>query len=180
MKAVLEGLLFVVGDEGISIDQISSVLNIEEDITKALILELKEDYSKEDRGLRIDYLGNTLKLTTKREHREYYQKLLEESDRTLSEPALEVLAIVAYNQPTTRVVVDEIRGIGSADMIRKLVAKGFLKEIGRSDAPGRPIIYKTTDEFLDYFGLDSIEDLPKTKKNDQIDTEKDLYSRINN
>ena len=115
-----------------------------------------------DRGIRINYLGNTFKLTTKSEHKEYYQKLIENPEtNTLSQAALETLAIIVYNEPITRLMVDEIRGVSSRDMIRKLVAKGFVKEVGRSDMPGRPILYKTTSEFLDYFGLASRDDLPK-------------------
>ena len=93
---------------------------------------------------------------------EYYQKLIENPEtNTLSQAALETLAIIVYNEPITRLMVDEIRGVSSRDMIRKLVAKGFVKEVGRSDMPGRPILYKTTSEFLDYFGLASRDDLPK-------------------
>ena len=117
---------------------------------------------KKQKDLRISFLGNTFKLTTKSEHKEYYQKLIENPEtNTLSQAALETLAIIVYNEPITRLMVDEIRGVSSRDMIRKLVAKGFVKEVGRSDMPGRPILYKTTSEFLDYFGLASRDDLPK-------------------
>lgn len=160
-KAILEGLLFVVGEDGLNIDQIKDVLQIEEDEAKQLILDLKEDYNNENRGLRIDFLGNKIKLTTKPEHKEYYQKLLENPEtNALSQASLETLAIIAYNQPVTRIQVDELRGVSTSQMIRKLVAKGFIKEGGRSNLPGRPILYETTNEFLDYFGLSSIEDLP--------------------
>ena len=94
----------------------------------------------------------------------------------LTQAALETLAIIAYNEPITRIEVDEIRGVSSSQMIRKLVAKDFIKEVGRSDAVGRPILYKTTSEFLDYFGLSTIDDLPKFENfvsENQEDT--DLY-----
>lgn len=160
-KAVLEGLLFVVGEEGLTFDQIEDVLEIDEEESKKLLYELKHDYEDENRGLRIDFLGNRFKLTTKYEHREYYQKLLENPEtNTLSQAALETLAIIAYNEPITRVQIDAMRGVGSTQIIRKLVAKGFIKEVGRSDLPGRPILYETTSEFLDYFGLSTIKDLP--------------------
>lgn len=176
MKAVLEGLLFVVGDEGITISSICDILNIEEEEAKRIVLDLKKDYMSDDRGLRIDYLGNSLKLTTKEEHKEYYRKLVEDSNNTLSQSALETLVIIAYNEPITRIKVDEIRGISSSQMIRKLVAKGFLKEVGREDIPGRPILYKTTDEFLDYFGLSSKDDLPELKNEEsENEEEKDLF-----
>ena len=160
-KAVLEGLLFVVGEEGLTLEQIEDVLQIEEEEAKKLLYELKHDYEDETRGLRIDFLGNRFKLTTKYEHREYYQKLLENPEtNTLSQAALETLAIIAYNEPITRVQIDAMRGVGSTQIIRKLVAKGFIKEVGISDLPGRPILYETTSEFLDYFGLSTIKDLP--------------------
>lgn len=160
-KAVLEGLLFVVGEEGLTFDQIEDVLEIDEEESKRLLYELKHDYEDENRGLRIDFLGNRFKLTTKYEHREYYQKLLENPEtNTLSQAALETLAIIAYNEPITRVQIDAMRGVCSTQIIRKLVAKGFIKEVGRSDLPGRPILYETTSEFLDYFGLSTIKDLP--------------------
>ncbi len=181
-KAVLEGLLFVVGEEGLTFDQIEDVLEIDEEESKRLLYELKHDYEDENRGLRIDFLGNRFKLTTKYEHREYYQKLLENPEtNTLSQAALETLAIIAYNEPITRVQIDAMRGVGSTQIIRKLVAKGFIKEVGRSDLPGRPILYETTSEFLDYFGLSTIKDLPDMnsfiEESEREDNEEsDLYT----
>ncbi len=181
-KAVLEGLLFVVGEDGLTLDQIEEVLEITEDEVKALVNDLKQSYEAEDRGLRIDFLGNRLKLTTKFEHRQYYQKLLENPETNiLSQAALETLAIIAYNEPVTRMQVDKIRGVSSSQMIRKLVAKGLIKESGRSDLPGRPILYETTNDFLDYFGLKNIEELPDMEKyieeaEEEVDEEKDLYT----
>ena len=163
-KAILEGLLFVVGEEGLTLDQIEDVLEIEEEASKELLMELKKDYEEDNRGLRIDFLGNRFKLTTKFEHREYYQRLIENPESNLlSQSALETLAIIAYNEPITRIQVETIRGVNCTQIIRKLVAKGLIKESGRSDMPGRPILYETTSEFLDYFGLSTIEDLPDMK-----------------
>lgn len=178
--AILEGLLFVVGEEGLSRDQIEDVLELDEEQSKQLVKKLKENYEAEDRGLRIDFLGNKFKLTTKFEHKNYYQKLIENPlTNTLSQAALETLAIIAYNEPITRMDVDKLRGVSSSQMIRKLVAKGFIKETGRSDLPGRPILYETTSEFLDYFGLPNIEALPDMSKfiedTNQQNDETDLY-----
>lgn len=181
-KAVLEGLLFVVGEDGLTLDQIEEVLELKEEEAKELVNELKHSYENEDRGLRIDFLGNRLKLTTKFEHRQYYQKLLENPEtNTLSQAALETLAIIAYNEPITRMQIDKLRGVGSSQMIRKLVAKGLVKESGRSDLPGRPILYETTNDFLDYFGLSNIKELPDMEKyieasEAEIEEEKDLYT----
>ena len=178
--AILEGLLFVVGEDGLSLEQIGEVLEIDEEESKLLVKALREQYENENRGLRIDFLGNKFKLTTKFEHKEYYQKLIENPlTNTLSQASLETLAIIAYNEPITRVEVDKLRGVSSSQMIRKLVAKGFIKETGRSELPGRPILYETTNEFLDYFGLPNIEALPDMSKFIQESTEKsdetDLY-----
>ena len=176
-KAALEGLLFVVGDDGLTISGIMEILDIEHDEALELINELKRDYESNERGIRIHFLGNTFKLTTKEEHHAYYQKLLiNEESNSLSNSALETLAIIAYNEPITRIEVDEIRGVNTGQMIRKLVAKGLLKECGRSEMAGHPILYKTTSEFLDYFGLSTIDDLPKIEKVvTENDNEVDLY-----
>ena len=181
-KAVLEGLLFVVGEDGLSFEQIEDVLEIKEEEAKEILMELKKDYEDESRGLRIDFLGNKFKLTTKFEHKEYYQKLLENPETSfLSQSALETLAIIAYNEPVTRMQVEALRGVGSVQIIRKLVAKGFIKEVGRSELPGRPILYETTSEFLDYFGLSTIEDLPDMRdfisKSEEVSNDNtDLYT----
>jgi segregation and condensation protein B len=162
LLGVLEGVLFVVGDEGITLEEMSRILEISKEEIKKLLLELKEKYESEDRGLRIRYLGDAFKLTTKEEHRSFYQKFLMNAvdQQGLSPAALEVLAVVAYNEPITRVEIDEMRGISSSFTLRKLVAKGLIKESGKSDLPGRPNLYKITKEFLDYFGLTSKDDLP--------------------
>lgn len=177
LEAVLEGMLFVVGEDGLTINQIKEVLDLEDEDAKRLILSLKEKYENSDRGIRINYLGNTFKLTTKSEHKEYYKRLIENPEtNTLSQSALETLAIIVYNEPVTRLMVDEIRGVSSREIIRKLLAKGLIKEVGRSDLPGRPILYKTTSEFLDYFGIESKENLPKFDMQvEEIIDDVDLY-----
>ena len=180
LKGVLEGILFVVGDEGITLNKIVEILNISLEEAKNLLKELKATYESEDRGIRISYLGDAFKLTTKQEHKEYYEKLVENPENHLLSPAaLEVLAIVAYNQPITRIEIDEMRGIASSHMIRRLVAKGLLKEAGKSTMPGRPNLYKTTSDFLDYFGLATINDLPAIDMTkEEGEEEKDLFTSI--
>ena len=177
MEGILEGLLFVQGDTGLTLKDVMSILNVDEEEAKELVYKLKTSYENENRGLRLNYLGNTFKLTTKQEHKDYYEKLLESpSSHTLSQAALEVLAIIAYNEPITRGGVDEMRGVDSTFMIRKLLAKGLLKEAGKSDMPGHPTLYKTTDDFLDYFGLSTKEDLPDIETVITEDNkEKDLF-----
>ena len=176
LKAVLEGLLFVVGEEGLSIDKILEIMEIDNDELKKIVSELTIEYADEGRGITLKILGNKLKLTTKEEHSKYYEKLVETDDSELSTAALETLAIIAYNQPVTRITVDEIRGISSSHMVRKLVSRELIEEKGRSDAPGRPILYGVTDKFLDYFGLSSIDELPKIEEIEIEDEEVDLFN----
>lgn len=179
LLGALEGILFVVGDEGINLSTLCEIMNINEDDAKELLLSLKKSYEEKNRGIRISYLGDAFKLTTKPEHKTYYEKLIVNPEtNTLSQAALEVLAIVAYNQPITRVEIDDIRGVSCSHVIRKLIAKGLLKESGKSDMPGRPNLYKTTSEFLDYFGLATINDLPSIniEKDENDDTE--LFTSI--
>lgn len=179
MEGIIEGLLYVQGDLGLTINQIEDILEITEEEAKRLVLNLKNYYEENNRGLRINYLGNTIKLTTKEEHQKYYQKLLESpSSNNLSESALEVLAIIAYNEPITRGDLEKLRGVDSTYVLRRLLAKGLIKECGKSDLPGRPILYKTTDDFLDYFGLASIKDLPNIELLEEDNSPKDLYTSI--
>lgn len=180
MKAVIEGLLFISGNEGITIDKIKEITNLESDKIKDILTELYNDYSSESRGIKLVYLGNHYKLTTKEEHKEYYQKLVEvEVNSNLSQSALETLAIIAYNQPITRIEIDEIRGVNSSYVIRKLMIKGLIEDIGRSEMAGRPKQYAVTDLFLDHFGLESTDDLPElniTPEEKEEDEEKNLFN----
>ena len=181
MESVVEGLLYVQGDLGLSLGQIEDILGIDEETAKRVVFNLKNYYVENNRGLRINFLGNTVKLTTNDLHKEYYMKLVEDSStNNLSQSALETLAIIAYNEPITRGNIDSLRGVDSSYIIRRLLAKGFIKECGKSELPGRPILYKTTDEFLDYFGLSTKDDLPDISlivPNDKEDC-KDLYTSI--
>lgn len=175
-NSILESLLFVVGDEGLSLEEIKNILEIDDDALKKVIEQLNINYSNSDRGIELTMLGNRLKLITKKENKQYIQKLVDINDSdVLTETALETLAIIAYNQPVTRVMVDEIRGVSSSYIIRKLLYKNLICEIGRSETAGRPVLYGTTPLFLDYFGLKSIDDLP-TIKIATDDTVKDLYN----
>ena len=178
LKSVTEGILFVVGDEGITIKELASILGITEEEVKGILTDLRRDYESPERGLRISFLGNTFKLTTKSEHKEYYEKLVTDSRVfTLSNASLEVLAIIAYNEPITRVRIDEIRGVSSSQIVRRLLARGFIRECGKEDTIGKPNLYKTTNEFLDYFGLATKSDLPKLDiKDSPVDnSEVELY-----
>jgi segregation and condensation protein B len=178
---ILEGILFVVGDEGIDIKTLSELMGDKEEDIKEYLKELKKRYENKEYGLRISYLGNAFKLTTKQEHKEYYEKLAyNPATNKLSNAALETLAIIAYRQPITNSEISDIRGVQTGQLVRKLVAKGLIKEAGKSDMPGRPNLYRTTSEFLDYFGLATIEDLPTVNQETNTDdtNEVELFSSI--
>lgn len=178
MDAVVEGLLYVQGDIGLTIKEITEILDIDEEEAKRVVLSLKNYYDENKRGLRISFLGNTIKLTTREEHKNYYTKFLEVPSNGLSNSAIETLAVIAYNEPITRGEVDAFRGVDSSYVMRRLLAKGLIKECGKSDNPGRPTLYKTTDEFLDYFGLASKDELPNINMIEEVSKEKDLYTSI--
>ncbi|MBQ2946878.1 MAG: SMC-Scp complex subunit ScpB [Bacilli bacterium] len=177
MKAIVEGLLFLSGEDGLTLEDISKVIEKDIEEVKSVIKELYNDYNNDSRGLQIEFLGNHFKLTTKKEHKEYYKKLvIDDENSILSQSALETLAIIAYNAPLTRVDIDNIRGVNSSYVVRKLLLKGLIEEIGRSDAPGRPRLYNITPRFLDYFGLGSIDELPRLEERQEIlDDEKYLF-----
>ncbi len=178
LRAVLEGLLFIVGDEGLEINQIQDLLQTTEEETKQVLKDLVVEYAKPERGIKIEILGNKFKLTTKKEHKEYYQRLCEsEREEGLSQSALETLAIIAYNQPITRSEVDQARGVASSHILRRLMLKDLIKVAGKSDLPGKPNLYETTSNFLDYFGLSDIKDLPVlSKKEEEQPEEKELFN----
>jgi len=180
LLGVLEGILFAVGDEGITIKTLCEIMDIDSQKIKELLKELQTRYESDSYGIRVSFLGDAFKLTTKREHALYYQKLLGNPEsQSLNETALEVLAIIAYNQPITRGLIDEMRGVASGHVLRKLCARGLVKITGKSKMPGRPNLYGTTSDFLDYFGLASIEDLPKIESDESsVEEETELFTSI--
>lgn len=175
LKAVLEGLLFVCGDEGLSKEQICNILEIKEDECVELIDQLISDYEDSSRGIRIEFFGDYIKLVTKKEYKDYMKKLVPDEEDFLTQSNLETLAIIAYNQPITRSQIEEVRGVSSAHIVRKLMMRNLICEVGRSELPGRPILYGTSDFFLDYFGISSLDDLPIIETNEEVDEEKNLF-----
>ena len=162
MISTLEALLFAVGSEGLNKEELLNILEIEADKLERVIDELNEKYKDENSGIELKILGNNYKLTTKEKEKEYLKKLAIETSGSLTESALETLAIIAYNEPITRAEIDDIRGINSTQMLRNLIAKGLIETAGKNeDMPGRPNLYKTTDFFLDYFNLSSKDELPE-------------------
>ncbi|MBO6145907.1 MAG: SMC-Scp complex subunit ScpB [Bacilli bacterium] len=173
MSNTIEALLFAVGEEGLSIEEMSNILEIDEEKVKEEINTLEKSY--ENRGITIKLLGNKYKMVTKEEYKDYIKKLTDEISNNLSKSALVTLAIIAYNEPVTRMQIDDIRGVNSSQMIRNLVVKGFVEDAGRSDLPGRPMLYKTTNRFLDYFNLSSKDDLPELTEEEIEVLEEDLF-----
>lgn len=165
MRKILEGLLFLSGDEGLTSQQLCSALEISEESLEKNIKQMMDDYLEEEHGIELVHFGGRYKFVTKEIVYPFAEKLFSSTKiATLSEAALETLAIIAYKQPITRSEVEEIRGVGCDMMIRKLMARSLIKECGRSDAPGRPFLYEVTEEFMDSFKLQSLSELPELKE----------------
>lgn len=177
--AVLEGLLFVTGDEGLTAAQAADTLGVSEKQAEELFIQLQKVWQSDDRGLEVVRYGDIYRFLTKAFVHSYAARLFSKDVKTqLSQAALETLAIIAYKQPVTRVEIEEIRGVSADAMLRKLIARGLVKEDGRSEAPGRPILYSVTNEFMDAFQLLSLDELPDLpafnqdeKKNDDLFTQ---------
>jgi segregation and condensation protein B len=160
-KAIVEALLFASGDEGLSLKQLTVVLELEEPEVIEIVEELSRSYQEAERGIVLDEVAGHYQLTTKKEHAIYLKKLVEAPvNASLSQAALETLAIIAYRQPITRTEIEEIRGVKTERPIQTLLTKILIKEVGRAEGTGRAILYGTTKEFLEHFGLKSIEELP--------------------
>lgn len=174
---IIEGMLYLAGDDGVDIKQIAGVLEISKKDAVLLMDQFTERYEKKElKGIVLVNFGGRYKLATNSEYFAYYQKMVEQSSANLSNAALETLAIIAYNQPITRVGIEDIRGVGCDTMIRKLVAKALIKEVGREDSPGMPILYGVTDEFMDTFGLTSLDELPDLADIVEVDEQEDIFA----
>ncbi|WP_066257329.1 SMC-Scp complex subunit ScpB [Neobacillus drentensis] len=179
-NSILESLLFAAGDEGLSLKQVAEVLEVNELKASEIIEDLKIEYERDTkRGIMMVQLAGTYQLATKKENAAYLKKLVDSPHTsTLSQAALETLAIIAYKQPITRAEIEEIRGVKTERPLHTLMAKALIKEVGRAEGTGRAYLYGTTKEFLDYFGLKSIEELPQLpdKADDEfIQEEADLF-----
>lgn len=162
LLARLEALLFV-APGAVSAPQLASVLEISIGEVQQALVELEEDYKRNpnQRGVRLQRHMGRVQLTSAPEAAPWIERMLGlEATSRLSRAGLEALAIIAYRQPVTRPQVDAIRGVNSDGVMKSLLSKGLIQEVGRAEAPGRPILYSTTPEFLQYFGLNSLEELP--------------------
>jgi segregation and condensation protein B len=176
--SIIESLLFVSG-EPLKLKDMTMILECSSAYAKELLKELSYIYEEDRRGIKLININDEYQLVTKPQNSDYIQKILKTNSRqSLSQASLETLAIIAYKQPITRIDIDEIRGVKSDSAVIKLVEKNLIKECGRLEVPGRPILYSTTDEFLRQFNLENIKELPAleqfifdniTAVNDEVD-----------
>ena len=170
--SVLEGLLFVAGDDGITLEEASYILELERSAVRQLLDELKKRLEDENSGLDLLLTASHYKLVTKASLKSYIEKYaVSPYSSQLSQASLETLAIIAYKQPVTRVDIESIRGVQSSGSIQKLLLRDLIEEAGRLDSPGRPKLYKTTAYFMDYFGLESLDALPDASDLFDLDSE---------
>ena len=160
-EAVIEAVLFTMG-ESVEVSRLADV--IEEDVktTNEILEGMAERYLQEDRGISLTRLDNAVQLCTKAEMYEYLIKIAKAPRKmTLTDTVLETLSIIAYKQPITRIEVERIRGVSCDHAINKLLEYDLITELGRLDAPGRPLLFGTTEQFLRSFGVTSLEELPE-------------------
>ena len=161
IERAVEAVLFAVGDP-IELSRLSAILDVDEASLEKIITNLRDYYDFEQRGVRIVKLDNSYQMCSAPQHAEYIRKALETKKAPrLSPPLLEVLSVIAYRQPVTRAYVEQVRGVDCSYSITSLTEKGLIKESGRLDVPGKPILYRTTKDFLRVFGLESLNDLPE-------------------
>lgn len=160
-KAVLESILFTMG-ESVEIERLAAVIEEDKKTTKELLLEMKEDYDSRECGITLMELDDSFQMCTKGEMYEYLIKIAKTPRKyVLTDTLLETLSIIAYKQPITRLEIEKIRGVSCDHAVNRLLEFGLIAEVGRMDAPGRPLLFGTTEEFLRSFGVKSLEELPE-------------------
>lgn len=164
-KNIIETLLFV-ATKPVRLTELAEVIGISIDDVKNLLEELKEEYK--DRGLQIIQIAGGYQLATKPEYSEYVKKFTSSPPTKLSKPATETLAIIVYRQPITKPEIEKLRGVNVDGVINTLLEKKLIKISGRKEVPGRPFLFVTTPEFLSYFGINSLSDLPKLSDAEEL------------
>lgn len=160
-KTIIESILFTMG-ESVALTKIAAAIELEQGETKRLIDELAREYNEENRGMRIMELEEAYQMCTSQNTYEYLIKIAKQPKKhVLTEVLLETLSIIAYKQPVTKAEIEKIRGVSCDHAVSKLVEYNLAMELGRLDAPGRPMLFGTTEEFLRSFGIHSLEDLPE-------------------
>ena len=159
-EAAIEAILFTMGESG-EAEKIAVAIEHDVDTTVKIIHNMMDKYENEDRGIKIIELEGSFQLCTKEEYYDNLMRICSQPRRyTLTDAALETLSIIAYKQPVTKIEIEKIRGVNSDRSVNKLVELELVKEVGRLDAPGRPMLFGTTEEFLRTFGVGSIDELP--------------------
>lgn len=159
-EAAIEAILFTMG-ESVEVDKIAKAVEQDTETTKKILHNMMDRYQAEDRGIQIIELENAFQMCTKRDMYEYLIRIAKQPKKMiLTDVALETLSIIAYKQPITKMEIEKIRGVKSDHAVNKLIEYNLVKELGRLDAPGRPLLFGTTEEFLRNFGVHSLEDLP--------------------
>lgn len=159
-EAAIEAILFTMG-ESVEAEKIAVAIEHDVDTTVKIIHNMMDKYENEDRGIKIIELEGSFQLCTKEEYYDNLIRICSQPRRyTLTDAALETLSIIAYKQPVTKIEIEKIRGVNSDRSVNKLVELELVKEVGRLDAPGRPMLFGTTEEFLRTFGVGSIDELP--------------------
>lgn len=177
IEGALESLLYISGDEGLEAEQAARALGIETDSARRHLISLKDAWAKREGGLQITQAENTFFFVTVPEAAEAIEHFSEQQNRqTLSQAALETLAIIAYNQPVLRADIDQVRGVKSDRALQTLLSKGLVKEFERTQKPGRPMSFVTSTRFLEYFGLETLEELPPLEDEEQPE-QADLFFR---
>ena len=177
MTAPIEALLFIVGNQGLSTEELADILQLNVDETRSLCHALQEDYDARGAGLQLVELAGSWQLVTRPEYANYIRRLATAPMSTqLSNAALEVLSIVAYNQPISRSEVERIRGVQSDGVISTLAHRQLIEEVGRQESPGRPILYGTTDLFLQTFGLRTLAELPELPPEETLTQDVSLFN----
>lgn len=160
-KAAIEAILFTMG-ESVEISRLAAVLEMDKQEVMALLKEMDKDYRKENRGIFLMWLEDSVQLSTKADLYEYLIKIAKTPRKmVLTDTVIETLSIIAYKQPVTRLEIEKIRGVSCDHAINKLLEYELITELGRKDAPGRPLLFGTTEQFLRCFGVKSIEELPE-------------------
>lgn len=168
IKSIIESILFV-WSEPLHIDELMKIIELNKKETREILKEMKSEFDHHQRGIELVEMDDYFQLTTRKEHHDILSKLVSTSKRKISNSSMEVLAIIAYYQPITRVEIDNIRGVKSYSSIDTLVSRNLIEEVGRLDAIGKPILYGTTVEFLRSFDINSLDQLPKVTNQSAID-----------
>lgn len=159
-EAALEAILFTMGDS-VELEKLAAAIEQDKETTKKILYHMMEKYREEDRGIQLLDLDGSYQLCTKTELYEYLIRVARQPKKmVLSDVVMETLSIIAYKQPITKLEIEKIRGVKCDHAVNKLVEWNLVTELGRLDAPGRPILFGTTEEFLRHFGVHSLEDLP--------------------